>query len=98
MQGVAARAIVLAAAVAGFTACAGQSSVKAAADPTHHDSTVHEDVNARQGDGSTPLQWAVPVRNDLAKVLTDLGANVENPNLPPWPPVPTPTITAQVPD
>jgi hypothetical protein len=38
------------------------------------------------------------VRNDLAKVLRDLGANVETPNLPPWPSVPTPTITAQVPD
>jgi len=68
------------------------------------------DINARDSDGLTALDYAMaririgflqqkpPVRNDLAKLLKDMGANVENPNLPPWPPVPTPTITAQVPN
>ena len=68
------------------------------------------DLNAKDADGLTALDYSLararigflqqkpPVRNDLAKVLRDLGANVENPNLPPWPSVPTPTITAQVPD
>jgi ankyrin repeat protein len=68
------------------------------------------DINAKDSDGLTALDYALaririgflqqkpPVRNDLAKLLRDLGATVENPNLPPWPSVPTPTITAQVPD
>lgn len=68
------------------------------------------DINARDADGLTALDYAMarvrigflqqkpPARNDLAKLLKDLGANVENPNLPPWPSVPTPTITAQVPN
>jgi ankyrin repeat protein len=68
------------------------------------------DVNAKDSDGLTALDYSLararigflqqkpPVRNDLAKVLRGLGANVENPNLPPWPSVPTPTITAQVPN
>jgi ankyrin repeat protein len=68
------------------------------------------DINARDSDGLTALDYAMararigflqqkpPVRNDLAKLLKDMGANVENPNLPPWPSVPTPTITAQVPN
>jgi len=68
------------------------------------------DVNAKDADGLTALDYSLararigflqqkpPVRNDLAKVLRDVGANVENPDLPPWPSVPTPTITAQVPD
>jgi ankyrin repeat protein len=68
------------------------------------------DVNATDSDGLTALDYAMararigflqqkpPVRNDLAKLLKDLGASVENPNLPPWPNVPTPTITAQVPN
>ncbi|MEJ1964151.1 MAG: ankyrin repeat domain-containing protein [Gammaproteobacteria bacterium] len=68
------------------------------------------DINAKDSDGLTALDYALaririgflqqkpPVRNDLAKLLRDMGANVENPNLPPWPSVPTPTITAQVPD
>jgi ankyrin repeat protein len=67
------------------------------------------DVNARDSDGLTALDYAMararigflqqkpPVHMDLAKLLKDMGANVENPNLPPWPSVPTPTITAQVP-
>jgi ankyrin repeat protein len=67
------------------------------------------DVNATDSDGLTALDYALararigflqqkpPVHPDLAKLLKDMGANVENPNLPPWPPVPTPTITAQVP-
>lgn len=68
------------------------------------------DINAKDSDGLTALDYAMararigflqqkpPVRDDLAKMLKDLGANVENPNLPPWPSVPTPTITAQVPN
>ena len=32
------------------------------------------------------------------RVLKDLVATAENPDLSPWPPMPTPTITAQVPD
>ena len=68
------------------------------------------DINAKDSDGLTALDYAMarvrigflqqkpPVRNDLAKLLKDMGANVENPNLPPWPSVPTPTITAQVPN
>lgn len=68
------------------------------------------DINARDDDGLTALDYAMaririgflqqkpPVRNDLAKLLKDMGATVENPNLPPWPSVPTPTITAQVPN
>ena len=67
------------------------------------------DINAKDSDGLTALDYALararigflqqkpPVRNDLAKLLKDMGANVENPNLPSWPSVPTPTITAQVP-
>ncbi len=55
------------------------------------------DINATDADGLTALDYAMararigflqqkpPVRNDLAKLLKDLGANVENPNLPPWP-------------
>ena len=68
------------------------------------------DVNARDSDGLTSLDYAMaririgflqqkpPVRMDLAKLLKDMGATAENPNLPPWPSVPTPTITAQVPN
>ena len=68
------------------------------------------DLNAKDADGLTALDYALgrarigflqqkpPVRNDLAKVLRDLGANVEITNLAPWPSVPTPTITAQVPE
>ena len=68
------------------------------------------DINGKDEDGLTALDYALaririgflqqkpPVRNDLAKLLRDMGATVENPNLPPWPSVPTPTITAQVPD
>ncbi len=68
------------------------------------------DINATDSDGLTALDYAMaririgflqqkpPARMDLAKLLKDMGANVENPNLPPWPSVPTPTITAQVPN
>jgi len=68
------------------------------------------DLNAIDSDGLTALDYSLararigflqqkpPVRNDLAEVLKNLGATAENPNLPPWPSVPTPTITAQVPD
>jgi ankyrin repeat protein len=68
------------------------------------------DINARDSDGLTALDYAMararvgflqqkpPVHMDLARLLKDMGATVENPNQPPWPPVPTPTITAQVPN
>ena len=68
------------------------------------------DMNAADSDGLTALDYAMararigflqqkpPVHMDLAKLLKDVGANVENPNLPPWPSVATPTITAQVPN
>ena len=68
------------------------------------------DVNATDSDGLTALDYAMaririgflqqkpPVHMDLAKMLKDWGATVENPNLPPWPSVATPTITAQVPN
>ena len=68
------------------------------------------DINATDSDGLTALDYAMaririgflqqkpPVHMDLAKMLKDWGATVENPNLPPWPSVPTPTITAQVPN
>jgi ankyrin repeat protein len=68
------------------------------------------DIDAKDVDGLTALDYSLararigflqqkpPVRNDLAKLLREMGANVESPNRPPWPSVPTPTITAQVPD
>lgn len=68
------------------------------------------DIDARDSDGLTALDYTMararigflqqkpPVRNDLAKLLKDMGASVENADLPPWPNVPTPTITAQVPN
>jgi hypothetical protein len=71
--------------------------------------TPRQNRRAKDSDGLTALDYALgsaciaflqqkpPVREDLAKLLRGLGATVENPNLPPWPPVPTPTITGQVP-
>lgn len=67
-------------------------------------------LDARDVDGLTPLDLALgrgrvgflqtkpPVRTDTATVLRSLGATAENPNLPPWPGVPTPTLTANVPE
>ena len=57
------------------------------------------DVNAKDPDGLTALDYAMsrgyipflaqkaPVREDVAKVLRDLGANVELAKTPDWPPV-----------
>ena len=67
-------------------------------------------LDASERDRLTPLDYALgrsrvgflqtrpPVRTDTAAVLRELGAKAENPNLPPWPGVPTPAITANVPD
>jgi ankyrin repeat protein len=60
--------------------------------------------------GLTPVDFAMgrfqpgfletkPVPHpDTAALLRSLGAKLEHPDLPPWPGVPTPTITAQVPE
>jgi ankyrin repeat protein len=68
---------------------------------------VNLDAQARSG--LTPLDYAMgryqpgflepkPVPfTATAAVLRKLGAHEEHANLPPWPGVPTPTITAQVP-
>lgn len=67
-------------------------------------------LDARDIDGLTPLDYALgrgrvgflqtkpPVRTDTAAALRTLGARAENPNLPPWPGVSTPTLTANVPE
>ena len=67
-------------------------------------------LDAEEADKLTPLDYAMgrsrvgflqtkpPVRTDTAKLLHDLGAKVEHANLPPWPGVPTPTLTANVPE
>jgi hypothetical protein len=44
------------------------------------------------------LQTRPPVRSDTAILLHDLGATVENANLPPWPGIPTPSLSANVPE
>ncbi len=68
------------------------------------------DVNARDGDGLTALDYAMgrerigflqqrpDPRKDVAALLRTLGATVENPDLPPWKPLSVPKITAMVPD
>jgi ankyrin repeat protein len=68
------------------------------------------DVDAREGDGLTALDYAMGRARvgflqqrpdpmpDMAKLLRDLGAAVENPNLPPWKPLSVPKISAVVPD
>ena len=68
------------------------------------------DVNARDADGLTALDYAMgrarvgflqqrpDPRKDLAAVLRTLGATVENPNMPPWQPQSVPKITSVVPD
>ena len=67
-------------------------------------------LDARDVDKLTPLDYALgrsrvgflqtkpPVRNDTAAVLRELGAKADNPALPPWPAIATPTLTAQVPE
>jgi ankyrin repeat protein len=67
-------------------------------------------LDAKEVDNLTPLDYAMgrsrvgflqtkpPVRTDTAAVLKQLGAKIENPNLAPWPGVPTPTLTANVPE
>ncbi len=68
------------------------------------------DVNARDADGLTALDYAMgrarigflqqrpEPRKDMADVLRTLGATVENPDIPPWKPLSVPKITAVVPD
>jgi ankyrin repeat protein len=67
-------------------------------------------LDARDADELTPLDYALgrsrvgflqtkpPVRTDTAAVLRELGAKSENPDLPPWPGVSTPTLSARVPE
>ncbi len=67
-------------------------------------------LDAAEVDKLTPIDYALgrsrvgflqtkpPVRTDTADVLRKLGATAENANLPPWPGVPTPTLTAKVPE
>jgi ankyrin repeat protein len=67
------------------------------------------DVNARDSDGLAALDYAMgrarvgflqqrpDPRKDIAAVLHDLGATVENPDLPPWKPQSVPKIVAIVP-
>ena len=67
------------------------------------------DVNARDADGLTALDYAMgrarvgflqqrpDPRKDIAAVLRDLGATAESPNLPPWQPQSVPKIVAIVP-
>ena len=68
------------------------------------------DPNAAAKTGLTPIDFAMGryqpgflepkprPREDTAALLKQLGATVEHTNLPPWPGIPTPTITAVVPD
>ena len=67
-------------------------------------------LDAREVDTLTPIDYALgrsrvgflqtkpPVRTETAALLRTLGATAENANLPPWPGVPTPTLTANVPE
>jgi hypothetical protein len=67
-------------------------------------------LDAAEVDKLTPIDYALgrsrvgflqtkpPVRTDTAEALRKLGATAENANLPPWPGVPTPTLTAKVPE
>ena len=66
--------------------------------------------NATAKSGLTPLDFAMGryqpgflepkprPRDDTAAALRQLGATLEHTNLPPWPGIPTPTITAAVPE
>ena len=67
-------------------------------------------LDAQESDKLTPLDYAMgrsrvgflqtkpPVRTDTAKLLRDLGATAEHPNLPPWAGVSTPSLSASVPE
>jgi uncharacterized protein len=67
-------------------------------------------LDAREFDKLTPLDYALgrsrvgflqtkpPVRLDTAALLRELGAKVDNPDLPPWPGVGTPGLRAIVPE
>jgi ankyrin repeat protein len=69
---------------------------------------AHLDASAKTG--LTPIDFAMArfqpgflepkprPHEDTAAVLRQLGATAEHTHLPPWPGVPTPTITAQVPE
>ena len=68
------------------------------------------DVNARDADGLTALDYAMgrerlgflqqrpDPRRDMVKLLRDLGATVENPDTAPWKPLSVPKISSVVPD
>ncbi len=68
------------------------------------------DIDARDADGLTAIDYAMgrgrvgflqrkpDPMEDMAKLLKSLGATVESPNLPPWPPMSVPKITAVVPE
>jgi uncharacterized protein len=67
-------------------------------------------LDAQEADKLTPLDYAMgrsrvgflqpkpPVRVETAQLLRTLGARLEHTNLAPWPGVPTPTLTARVPE
>jgi ankyrin repeat protein len=68
------------------------------------------DINAKDADGMTALDYAMgrerygflqvkpPPMPEMAALLKELGATVESPNAPPWPPLSTPQIRALVPE
>ncbi|MEP7314155.1 MAG: ankyrin repeat domain-containing protein, partial [Pseudomonadota bacterium] len=68
------------------------------------------DIDAKDEDGLTALDYALgrerygflqvkpTPMDDMADLLRELGAKVENPQQPPWPPLSTPQITARVPE
>lgn len=67
-------------------------------------------LDAREIDKLTPIDYAMgrsrtgflqnkpPVRTETAALLRQLGASAESPQLPPWPGVSVPTLTANVPE
>ena len=68
------------------------------------------DINARDADGLTALDYAMgrerigflqqrpDPRKDMVALLRSLGATLESPDTPPWKPLSVPKITAMVPD
>jgi uncharacterized protein len=68
------------------------------------------DVNARDADGLTAIDYAMgrarvgflqlrpAPKEDMAALLRTLGATAENPETPPWKPLSVPSVTAVVPD
>jgi ankyrin repeat protein len=68
------------------------------------------DIDAKDADGLTALDYALgrerygflqvkpTPMSDMADLLRELGAKVENPQQPPWPPLSVPQITARVPE